>query len=464
MVGSVGIPVREDRQAAIPAQGWLPAVLPATAVRFRVADRALAGTLAAAGAELVDRRPDVELGPAAGLRGDAGCAIVAFDALFETGGPLPVRVARRLLGSVAVRVRARRARRRLRRLGYREARVLLWDENAPIGLPGGARPPRRGLRARLPLGALAIGHGHPPGATMLDAAVANARTRLELAPNVRQGVLVAMGSEHVLRMAVGPARGQLAAARAGLAALRATDPPEAVRRLVPWPLGEGRAGLADWTLERRLPGAMPGPALSDELLADARDFLLALHGCAPGSPNQESPAGCADTIAAFLGAEEAATVRELAARVESEVADLPRGFGHGDFCAENLLAADGHLVGVIDWDASGSGRLPLVDLLHLVVTSERARHRRRSLGVALCELVLPRLDAGGGELVASYCRRTGVPTRPDTLRALAAAYWLRYAAYQLGLYLDRGQRTQWMDDNVRLVLSALGGRVGVPGR
>ena len=51
-----------------------------------------------------------------------------------------------------------------------------------------------------------------------------------------------------------------------------------VRRLVPWPLMDGRTGLANWSLERRLFGAEPSLHLP-ELVPRAVDFLVALHHC-----------------------------------------------------------------------------------------------------------------------------------------------------------------------------------------
>jgi hypothetical protein len=51
--------------------GWLSAVIPADARRFRVADPALAGVLRDTGAEATDVMPDVEIAPVRQLGGDA---------------------------------------------------------------------------------------------------------------------------------------------------------------------------------------------------------------------------------------------------------------------------------------------------------------------------------------------------------------------------------------------------------
>ena len=60
--------------------GWLAAVLPADATRFRALDEGLAAVLADAGAELVESGADVDIAPASELRGEADLAVVSFAA------------------------------------------------------------------------------------------------------------------------------------------------------------------------------------------------------------------------------------------------------------------------------------------------------------------------------------------------------------------------------------------------
>src|SRR5262249_40898322 len=86
-----------SRGRVAPAQaghGWLAAIAPADARRFRVDDPALSETLRFAGAELTEDAPDVEIGPAP--RGDAGCAVVVVSDVRPEGGR---RVARAIVRS-----------------------------------------------------------------------------------------------------------------------------------------------------------------------------------------------------------------------------------------------------------------------------------------------------------------------------------------------------------------------------
>ena len=101
-----------------------------------------------------------------------------------------------------------------------------------------------------------------------------------------------------------------------------------------------------------------------------------------------SLAGAGEVVARVCGAADAAAVRETAARLDAELAGLPRGFGHGDFFAGNLLVDGGRLAGVVDWDGAGPGRLPLLDLLHLLVTS-RWRGADLAWGPAIIGDLLP---------------------------------------------------------------------------
>ena len=140
--------------------------------------------------------------------------------------------------------------------------------------------------------------------------------------------------------------------RRTLDALRAADPPEAVARLVPWTVATGRSGLADWNVEPLIAG-VPAGLVDDSLMTDCVEFLVGLHSLGGGAPLSMTAA--AEVVAQVCAAGEAATVRAIAARLDSELEDVPRGFGHGDFFAENLLVGGGRLAGVVDWDRGGPG-------------------------------------------------------------------------------------------------------------
>jgi hypothetical protein len=387
--------------------------VPADARKFRVDDPRLAATLTAAGAEIVETDADVDVQDARTRTRDARVTVLRIEGRSPTSPVRSIRALQRAWRSSKLRARFPAA--------------LLWDERLPLPAP---------LRS-LPLGALVVrGDVHP---TALESAAAAARTRLQGRPVVRQGLVVAATDRGVLRVGIGPAAGQIASATASLAALRAAAPPSVVGRRIPWILRDGTVGLARWSLERRLPGRTTGPIAAGACL----EFLAALFAVGAG-PSAEPP---------WVPGAEA-----IAARIAARTDGLPRGFGHGDFWHGNLLVDGDQLVGVVDWDAGGPGRLPLVDYLHLVANAEHVRRRHRSLGETIVSFLLPWARSGGDEPAKRlFLLTTGSDLDPPTLEALVTAYWLDYVAYQLRLYADRGE-PNWLEPNVNSVVAALARR------
>lgn len=431
---------------------WLPAVLPAGASRLFVSDPVLAEVLRDAGGEVVDTDADVEIGPPAELVGDAALAMSPI------GDPAPdvrsfaSRAAGRLGGAALVRTQAVRAARSLRRASYPEIELFAWDPGHRLALGTRTRP---SLAERLPRRVVVVGRRGPREPTLLEAAIEDAAAevqrplRLEWA-SPRAGPTTAALDDGLLRVAVGPARGQLERQAAAHAALWQARLPGHASELISWLEARGRTGLADWSLERLMRGARPAVPLSEQVLAGCVEFLVALHG-ADGAADATSTA---ETAAAFCPPPEAAAIVSLGGRLDARLADVPRGFAHGDFFHGNLLVEGDRLVGVVDWDASGPGRLPLLDLLHLRHMSER-RPSDLDWGPALIEHLLPWAHGGSDAATREYCRRVGLEPLPDTLVALVAAYWLDRLAYQLATYADRAGRRRWIERNVAFVLQAL---------
>jgi aminoglycoside phosphotransferase (APT) family kinase protein len=451
MVSSAG-----GRAVRHSGHGWLAAVLPAATSRVFVADEELSSVLTAAGAELVTTGADVEVGAVEALPGEAPVAVATLDR--APGGSAGGRVGRRLAAASRLRLDAAAARRRLRALGYPSVRVQPWGIGHPLRIPGLAGP-GRALPERLAQRAVVVAHRGAPEPTVYEAALAAASEAAEralaaLAPTVRFGVLLGMTDDVVLRVAIGPGAGQVEAQHKALERLRASSPPSAVADRAPWPLGNGRAGLAVWTSERRLPGNRPAPALTRPILEESVDFLVALHQ----SGRREEPVSLA-AAAAVIGsaAADPEAVRALAARADDALAEVARGFAHGDFFRGNLLVQRDRLAGVIDWDAAGAGRLPLVDLLHLRHYTEN-RPRDLDWGPLLVERLLPWARNGGDDLVRAYLERVDVERDPATLEALVAAYWLERAAYQLRIHPQRREQPNWIARNIDGVVRTL--RIG----
>jgi hypothetical protein len=431
-----------------PWHGWLPAVLPASARTFRAADPELADTLRASGAA-AGLQPDVELATsAAGLTGDAPCAIVFLHERAAEGAGVPGRVAARLGGAARTARGVAQARRRLRDLGCAEIEVVPFDqERRPALAPPGTHDARA-----LPLGAIVVGRrARADATTVLEAAGAAAGERVARA-DARvglSGVVLVVGERRVLRVVLRAGEEQIAAGVGFLRALRAAGPPPGVEERIAWPEAEGELPLARWVLEPRLPGA-PADDPGDAFLADCVDFLADIFGV-PVAAADAAPglAESARLVASACPPALAPGVVALGERVAAQLAGVPRGVAHGDFWRDNLLADGGRLRGVVDWSGAGGGRLPLLDLLHLLV--DRAEG---PLGDAITGWLLPELERGGGPLVRAYCRRLGLEPDPPLLRALAAAYWLDHIAHHLRSYADRAQRPAWLARNVHAPAAA----------
>ncbi len=452
--------------AANSLDGWLPAVLPVSVCSFRADDKRIAQTLLDAGGVAAQSEPDVEIAPAGALRGDAAHAVVCIDAAQSEGGSRLVRAPLRAAGLAEARVRALRARRALQRAGYGSTSTVMWDIDHVLYVPH-LRASRRGrpLAELLPQRAVVSGTRGAEEPTTLQAAVGDAAraagTTLTYGwPLARAGGIVVVADNGVLNVAVGPGRRKIEVQQTVLASLAGA--PAAVTRQLPSTLAVGRSGLADWSLEKRMPGTSPHGEVSPTLARDAVEFLVALYGADAGAAPATSISGDADVLAEVcLRPENAERLQTIGASLERDLFDIPRGFGHGDFWTKNLLAVDERLTGVVDWDGAGAGRLPVLDLLHLLLSAHRDR-TRQYLGSALVDHLLPWARSGGDDLVRSYLRQIDLELDPEQLERLAIAYWLDRMALEVKGFSDRARRPVWVRNNVDNVVAALAERSSLP--
>jgi hypothetical protein len=429
------------------AHGWLPAVVPATAGRVRASDPELAATLADAGAELVDTEPELEIARSPGeLRGDADFAIVTVVGPESRAGPRAVRAARRAVHSLRARVEAARARRALRAKGYSDAEVLYWDLPDRVRLPGLTQ-----TGPKLPRYALVVGRRGPARPSALESVLADAGVDRPSWASTRAGLVVLAVDGALLRVAIGPTRAEIDNGVAALAALRRAEPPPAVAERVPWPLSRGRVGLADWSLERMLSGENPARSVPQPLFGECLEFLVALGRLRGGDDRAHSFSALVATVEEVCHPQSGPRLRALSARIEERLQGIPRCFAHGDFFAGNLLATGNRLTGVVDWDAAGPGRLPVLDLLHLQLTRSGA-FGDAEWGRVLLERLLPVARAGGDEPTRLYCREIGLEADRMLLETLVLAYWLDHVAYQLRAHPVRRVQPAWIEGNVELVL------------
>lgn len=453
LAGAVGA----DDRPFHAGHSWLAAVVPSEAVRFRVLDADVADSLASAGAQLVDQDPEVEIGPLEQLSGEAPIAIVNLGVSFGDSPLRILQVARRVRTHADMRLRSERARREIRRRGYSHVALRPWDRDQVLRLPNLAPPRRVSLAERFPCRVVLVGSRRPLGETAFERAVLEAGkvagyTLRPTWPLPRASGLVSLCDKGVLRVAVGPGGRQIEAQAHALQALAASGPPEVVARPTPTLLSEGRVGLARWSLEARLPGVPAPPSLDGSLLASCVDFLVALYELGERGDRTRGIEQ-AQVIRRVLPPDHGKRLEELARRVDDALDEMPRGFGHGDFCTSNLLVRDGHLTGVVDWEAAGSSHLPMLDLLHLHLLGFR-RPNVYQWGGAIIDYLHPLLRGGGDAVIRAYLERLGLDVKPSQLEAFAASYWLTRASYQIGMYRDRASDGHWIRQNVIRVLDA----------
>jgi hypothetical protein len=442
-----------------PADAWLSGVLPVNARRFRVWDTSLAEKLRAAGAEIDERGVDVEIAPHGEMLGHAPLAIVTAEAS-ASGAHRLVRAGKRLRNSIRIRSTAARARRALRARGYETTTVILWDVLHPLRLPWApGEKRRRRMVERLPQRALILGMRSARPRTILEAAAADAARAANIdldldGPVVRAEVLLLVGAEGVLRIAVGPSRQEIERQVAVLERLHAANVPPSVADRVPQLLARGKSGLADWSLERRLPGKTPARRLSAAVLGECVDFLVDLHSVRGSGAEGSSCAERAAVLAELCATEHVRALADLGCRLDAVLSALPRGFGHADFGRGNLLVEGERLVGVVDWDGAGSGQLPLLSLIHLRLGAAYDP-QDKDWGHTIVSRLLPWADAGGDEIARGYCRRVGFEPSPKLLRALALAFWLDLVTLHLRLHPIRRDDRSWISRNVDGVIEAL---------
>ena len=445
------------------AQSWL-CVLPAAAHRFRVTDARLASALGAAGAELVEDSPDVEVGSPGALRGDAALAVVSLGSPGWVRGTLAARIAKRARSSVRVRIQAAQAGRKLHRLGYPLSEMTTWDLGHVFRVPGGingelfARSPVE----HLPQCALVFGYREALGESLVEAAVRDAGTAIgsRLKANrlfARGGLTLAFTDHGLVRVSVGPGFSQIEAQGAALEALRSEGVPDTVAKRVPWQGAQGKSNLADWAVEPLLPGSSARAPLSRNLMMECLDFLTALHSVKGSGRWDTSLTAAAAVVARVCGPAEAAIVHATGRALDDALSDVPRGFGHGDYSMGNLLVVDDRLVGVVDWDSAGPDRLALLDAIHLAFTSGH-RPTDTDWGPKLVSELIPWARAGGDDLTNEYCREVGLERDPELLELLVVAYWLDRAASQLRTHAERWEDGDWVRLNIESVARALGAK------
>jgi hypothetical protein len=420
-----------------------------------VSNPQLRKTLERAGATLADGAADVEIGRFKQLRRDTPVSIaLAPDYGSGANSSFAGRAFGRLARGVALRVWLFATTFAFRRRRF-HTRRLLFDLEQHVWF-NRVRPTR--LAETLPRYGAVVASRTDFEPSLLDevyavAARMTGKTFARRNPTLRAAMLVSVGDEAVLRVAVGDARRLLRQQVDVLATLRGHDPPASVAGLVPTILGEASTGLASWTVESRLPGKALPAVLTPELLDESLDFLVSLGGIARGTATADPLAAAPAAIGAAIGVEGARAAEVVARRAADVLGGAPTVFGHGDFFSGNLLGEDGRLSGVVDWEGGGPGALPLLDLLHLILHHE-TKADVYAWGPAVAENIMELAERTTGH-VQEYLDRLELSFDRAERRALGACYWLTRIAYQLSTYAGRSADRRWVTQSVDVPARAL---------
>ena len=202
-----------------------------------------------------------------------------------------------------------------------------------------------------------------------------------------------------------------------------------------------------WSTEGELPG-VPVRKLSRTLLAEVVSWSSSL-------PPSGTPAlSVVDRLELIMTSfpRSAADLEPALERVRKRAGEVPGVLEHGDLWTGNLLAADRHLAGVVDWDNWHPAGVPGADLLHLVAMTRRSETR-----LELGELWLERPWAAREfrEATAAYWSRLGLSLTDELAWLVGVDWW----AAHVTAGLRRGRRPasdpRWVARNVENVAPLL---------
>jgi hypothetical protein len=359
----------------------------------------------------------------------------------------------RLMGSpaiaVVVRVRAGRATRAVQGVGLQAQVVPTGDRSSRYVVGRGSWQRLR----RLSAGAVVLGRRDQSSETVVDRALATAsealgRSLVQTCVVVHEtGKIVlevksSSGEKYLLRLGAGSAKQLIKQSSHALASLAEARPPPVVRDRIVWPLCEGEIGTVQFSIEQEVWGYSPrrmSPALWDECI----EFLITLHSVGRTGETAGQPKAWAelqrsvDVLATNVGVEHRSTLYRLEQRLCTTLGQLQIGWVHGDYWLDNIIARDGRLTAVVDWDWARPQWLPLFDLLDLLSPGPPAiydytwvgknRHDRR---------------------VSRYAEALGLGNSPEVLDGLVIAYWLDRVARELAPSNWQSHQSGWIKRNI----------------
>jgi hypothetical protein len=257
-----------------------------------------------------------------------------------------------------------------------------------------------------------------------------------------------------------------------LAALHSDRRLGELRALIPRPIAEGEIRGRGWVAECALPGSELQSFRRDSPeyargLQDAMSFMRRLHSSTATRLNVDEgvferwiggPLALLHRLTSTLP-----KPRQYDAVIDRIRIDLREAlFGrtvrvswiHGDFWPSNvLIAADGTLTGVVDWERAAPDELPIHDLLHLVLHGARFEEAYRDLGATVRAILAgEQLLPDEWQVLRTFDLPVGATSA--SLRLMVLLYWLRYVATYLDKVPAQARNQWWVRKNVGEVLKA----------
>jgi aminoglycoside phosphotransferase (APT) family kinase protein len=244
--------------------------------------------------------------------------------------------------------------------------------------------------------------------------------------------------------------------------------PVAIANLVPRSLGRielrGRPVFLESALEGNVPGKRARRMFRRTLRRKAADFLTALHRASRedvllDDDLFEDRIGhyCDHLAAAVEKGRQAEAVRRMKAGIQARLVGsrFPLVVEHGDFHLGNCLFDRlGRLTGVIDWDLGSARGLPVLDLLHLLVTTERPR---KIDGDTAGRLLGGDLGRAAGRFTGDYL--AGLGMGPELLEGFLLVYVLNKVLAPI-LVREGERQRYWRREVVGRALTTVEGAWG----
>ena len=202
-----------------------------------------------------------------------------------------------------------------------------------------------------------------------------------------------------------------------------------------------------WSTEDELPGT-PTRQLPAQLLEEVVTWSASL-------PLSDTPAVAAEErleviIRSFPRS--AADLRRALELVRERARDVPGVLEHGDLWTGNLLAREGYLAGVVDWDNWHPAGVPGSDLLHLVAMLSRSRTR---LEVGELWLERPWAAREFRQATATYWSRLGLRLSDDLAWLVGVDWWAAHVTAGLRRGRQPAGDPRWVARNVENVAPLL---------